>query len=239
MGKKVIIVLLILLVLTPFPVFARAGGGSSGGSGGSGGSGSSSSRHIHGSGEYNRNPIVRVASYLGFGSILVATGGLVVYKRRKYAMNLHRDAKEQLDILDDQDIFWNERDIKKKVEHCYYVIQEAWSKQDLDTLNKYLTPSLYEAWIIKLNWQKYKGQRNVLKSIKLLKHDVVSLYDSENDDEDYFWVYIEGKMDDRMIDDQNQIIESNNDTFVEYWKFLRDGEEIKLDMILQQDEFEK
>ena len=34
-----------------------------------------------------------------------------------------------------------------------------------------------------------------------------------------FWVYIEGKMNDVTIDQQNQVIESYDGVFVEYWKF--------------------
>ena len=49
------------------------------------------------------------------------------------------------------------------------------------------------SWQTKINWNEFQGKRNVLNDIQLLKHDVVSLYDSINDDEDYFWVYIRRK----------------------------------------------
>lgn len=53
-----------------------------------------------------------------------------------------------------------------------------------------------------------------------------------------FWVYIEGMMDDLTIDEQNQVIESYDGVFVEYWKFKRLGNRILLDEIRQQDEYE-
>ena len=63
------------------------------------------------------------------------------------------------------------------------------------------------------------------------------LYDDIDNHQDYFWVYIEGKMNDTMVQDE-QIIESHHDTFVEYWKFIRYGDDILLDEIKQQDEVE-
>lgn len=111
-------------------------------------------------------------------------------------------------------------------------------RQDLKTLKKYLTENLYDAWEAKINWNEFQGKRNELSHIHLLKQNVVNLYDSENDNEDYFWVYIEGKMNDVTVDQQNQVIESYDGVFVEYWKFKRCGKQILLDEVRQQDEYE-
>lgn len=45
-------------------------------------------------------------------------------------------------------------------------------------------------------------------------------------------------MEDLTIDEQNQVIESYDGVFVEYWKFKRSGNRILLDEIRQQDEYE-
>ena len=45
-------------------------------------------------------------------------------------------------------------------------------------------------------------------------------------------------MADLTIDEQNQVIESYDGVFVEYWKFKRLGNRILLDEIRQQDEYE-
>ena len=50
--------------------------------------------------------------------------------------------------------------------------------------------------------------------------------------------YIEEMMEDLTIDEQNQVIESYDGVFVEYWKFKRSGNRILLDEIRQQDEYE-
>lgn len=240
-GLVIISTVGLILMLTTMPLFARAGGGSSGGSsGGSGGSsGGSSAHHSHGrntNSQYSEK--TGVTRLLVYGSVATVMVGCGMYFRQAKARKMHRLAKKQLAILDDNDDFWNEKRIKKEVENCYYAIQQAWSNQDIETLKKYLTPSLLETWQTKLVWQQYQGQRNVLEKVRLLGQGVVEVYDSENDDEDYFWVYLEGKMDDRIIDEKNRIIEQNTDVFVEYWKFQRNGNNIYLDKIYQQDEFE-
>lgn len=226
-----IFVCLLMISLTSLSVEARAGGGGGSG-GGSGGSSSHSSRS-------GRGRTSSLESFLRLGSSVLMIGGLSAYFKRSKAIKAHRAVKKELAILDDQDEFWNEKRIKQEVENCYYAIQLAWSNQDFETLKDYLTPSLLEQWQIKLAWQEYKGQRNVLKKIRLLAQGVVEIYDSENDDEDCFWVYIEGKIDDRIIDTNNRTVERNNDLFIEYWKFQRVKNNIFLDEIYQQDEFEQ
>lgn len=236
----VISIVILILSLSISPLTARAGGGGSsgGGGGGSGGSSSSgSSSHSHGSSNRSSDADdkVRLIGFSGLSLVMVVYG---VHYRRSKAKKMHREAKKQLELLDDSDEFWSEKRIKKEVENCYYAIQMAWSNQDIEALQDYLTPSLLEAWKTKLNWQEYQGQKNVLSKIRLLNQGVVEVYDSENDDEDYFWVYIEGKMDDRIVNSENKIIERNKGVFVEYWKFQRRENNIYLDKVYQKDEFE-
>ena len=58
---------------------------------------------------------------------------------------------------------------------------------------KYLTENLYDAWEAKINWNEFQGKRNELSHIHLLKQNVVNLYDSENDNEDYFGYILKEK----------------------------------------------
>lgn len=241
MKKRIIIsTFFIILCLFTGNCYARAGGGSgSGSSGGSGGGGSSSTSpsyyHGHYYGHRLYNPIVSVIST---GVFIATAYGIHAFQRRYKANKLHQRAKKQLDILDDNDDFWNEERIKKEVKRNYFIIQEAWSKKDLETLKNYLTPQLFDAWQTKMNWQEFQGKKNELSHIQLLKQQVVNLYDSNDDNEDYFWVYIEGKMNDITVDAQNQVIESYDGAFVEYWKFKRSGNRILLDEVRQQEEYE-
>ncbi len=237
MLKKLLIILSIFCVLnfSLVSIEARAGGGSSGGGSGSSG-GSSSTSHSHYDHTSQGGPyssIISTVSFIGFTYFVLQVKR---YYSRIKAKEAHWQLKKQMQTLDDQDEFWNNERIKKAVKESYYKIQEAWSNQDIETLKKYLTPDLLDAWTTKLNWYEYQGKRNILKNIRLIEQDVINLYDSKNDDEDYFWVYIEGKMDDRMIDENQQVVEKNTGIFIEYWKFKRQGQSILLDEIKQEDE---
>lgn len=224
--KKGIIILFVFIVMLQ-PVFARAGGGSAGGGGGGGGSHSS---HPHTSQRKNGSPFVGI---VGTGACIAA---FVYFKRRK-ARLMHQQIEDDLLEASNQDEFWDEKDLKRKVKDKYFVIQEAWSKQDLETLKKHLSEHLYERWQLKIEWQQYQNQSNLLDYIQLFKVMIVDLYDAIDNHQDYFWVYIEGKMKDVLMED-GQILESHQDSFVEYWKFIRQGNDILLDEIKQQEEVE-
>lgn len=148
---------------------------------------------------------------------------------------MHTQAKEQLKEAYESDDFWNESDLKNKVKESYYIIQQAWSDQDLTTLKNYLTDDLYKEWEVKINWQDFRNEKNILDDIRLLKKTIVSAYDDEDDSRDYFWVAIEGKMNDQMIKD-HEIVSESHEVFIEYWKYMRDGDKILLDEVLQEDE---
>ena len=183
--KKIITILSTFLIITLLftgSCYARAGGGSGSGSSGGGGSSSSggNSYHDHYYGRRGRsNPIEGIVM-----TVVVVSGiyGLNASQRRRKARLLHQRTKKQLDILDDEDAFWNEERIKKEVKRNYFIIQEAWSKKDLETLKDYLTPQLLDAWQTKMNWYEFQGRRNELTNIKLIKQHIVNVYDSENND---------------------------------------------------------
>lgn len=223
--KKLLKCLCIALILcfSITPVYARAGGGSSGGSSGSSGGSSSSSHPYHT--RRNSSPIQRFADKIGF---FVAVGGItviVIYQKRYKAITMHKEVKKQLARYPS----FNEKQTNQKVIDAYYNIQKAWANKDMEALKQYLTPSLYEQWETKLNWWEYEGIENKISRITLLKTMIVDVH------EDYFWSYIEGKMHDQMIKN-NEVISTNNNVFIEYWCFKIEDDQIYLDEIKQEDE---
>lgn len=228
--KKIMIVIFIVIFFVS-PVYARAGGGGSGGSSGGGG-GSSPSSHGHHTSEKS--------SYLGrmgsLGGLCLVCGG-IFYLRHRKASALHKKMKPELKAAKENDSFWNENDLLKKVEEIYFIVQRAWSSQDTQTLKQYLTDDLYEQWSVKIEWQKYKHEQNLLDHIRLNVAMVVDIHDDIDDSKDYFWVYIIGRMDDQTVVDEN-VVSRQDDAFVEYWKFQRDGQNIKLADVKQEDEMD-
>lgn len=226
--KKYIFVFLFCFIIMLIPVSARAGGGNGGGSGG----GSSGTPHHYHDND-DRKEIYPGTSFL----VIVGMLGVVYYIKHEKIKKLHKQAKMQINNAYDKDNFWDEKILKQKVKEAYYQIQQAWSQQDLKTLKKYLSDDLYKQWEIKIEWQRYRNERNQLSHILLISKHIVSIYDDDNNDKDYFWVAIEGKMNDVMLSSE-EVVDSNNEVFIEYWKFIRNHDYILLDRILQEDEYD-
>ncbi len=224
--SKYLLLLLVILVLVIIPVSARAGGGG-GGSGGSGGGGS----HHSSSSSNTYNPITSVVAI----SMIIGVFYMLKYSKIR---KMNKETKSNLKNAYDKDDFWSERELKGKVKEVYFIIQKAWSKQDLDTLKLYLTDRLYQQWSIKIEWQKYRHEQNVLTHLRLLSKDLILLNDDEDDTKDYFWVAIEGYMHDSTVVD-DEVVNFNNETFIEYWKFVRNDNSILLDDILQENQIDE
>ena len=82
-------------------------------------------------------------------------------------------------------------------------------------------------------------EQNILQDIRLLKHKVVGVGDSRDDEQDFCWYYIKGRMVDYTIDTcSNQLIQGSTkpSSFEEYWRFQRQDGVFVLDEILQKDE---
>lgn len=219
MTVKKEITFLIVFMLMLQPVFVRAGGGG----------GHSSLPHT----SYQRGNGSPVVGIIGVSACI----GMTVYWRRKKARLMHQEIEENLLEAYSQDTFWNEKKLKKKVREQYFIIQNAWSNQDIEILKQHLSEYLYEQWQMKIEWQQFQEQSNLLEHIQLFKVMIVDLYDAIDNHQDYFWVYIEGKMQDSFIE-EGQVTDSHNETFVGYWKFIRHGNDILLDEMKQQGEVE-
>ncbi|WP_270640248.1 TIM44-like domain-containing protein [Longibaculum muris] len=210
------------------PVYARAGGGNGGDSGSSSGNGysyyeyhdysnGSSSSHI------DSIILVGVGGFLLFGGIMNAFN-----KNKQNVVKSHMWEKAQ-----QVDPFWDEHILSDKISKSYFTIQQAWSDQNIQLLKLYLTPSLWKEWELKIQNQIDKGERNLLTDVALLDFSITDILLEEES----FYVYIKGKMNDRTIDKNNQVIEFHDQEFIEYWKFKRVDENILLDEIRQKDEY--
>ena len=224
---------LMLFLLSPMALQARAGGGGS--SGGGGGSSGGSSSHSSGHARGTSSPLSSLVSGGAF-MLMAGAGGII------FAVHLHRKhsaSRALLKQIDDQDYHWNEAVLDERVEKTYYAVQRAWSDMDLDALRAYLSTRLYGRWQVKLASMEMNHEQNILQDVRLLKHKVVGVGDSRDDEQDFCWYYIKGRMVDYTIDTcSNQLIQGSTkpSSFEEYWRFQRQDGVFVLDEILQKDE---
>ena len=213
----------------------RAGGGSSGSHSSSGGS--SSSRH-YGRRGYS-SPISNIISAIIFIIIIFASTIILYFKVLRASFN----SKRYLRLLDNKDITWKYKTIENRVIETFYVVEEAWTNNDINKAKDYMDKDLYENFKSKLEWMDINNRRNILKKIRLVNLKPVSVYDDKDDKKDLIWFYIKGKMIDYIVDTKTKSIVSGttkNKSFVEFWKFVKnDNNEWVLSEILQEDESSK
>lgn len=214
----------------------RAGGGSSGGSHSSSG-GSSSSRH-YGRRGYS-SPLSNIISAIIFILILFASTIILYFKVLRASFN----SKRYLRLLDNKDITWKYKTIEKRVIETFYIVEEAWTNNDMVKAKDYMDKDLYENFKSKLEWMDINNRRNILKKIRLVNLKPVSVYDDKDDDKDLIWFYIKGKMIDYIVDTKTKNIvsgDTKNRSFVEFWKFVKnENNNWVLSEILQEDESKK
>ncbi|MBR3162108.1 MAG: Tim44 domain-containing protein [Bacilli bacterium] len=225
-----VLIIIIILKLLPIQVYARAGGGG-GGSGGGGGGGSAGSSS--GGSGYNSNPISNILGWIVFISITFSSAIVMKIKITKYRYNAAKEFKNT---------DWNYRELIKRVEKTYFILQKAWTKNDIKPAKSYLTKELYESYDSKLQWMEVSNKRNVLKKIRLLNVYPISVKDEKGNKNDIVYMYIKGKMVDYTINIlTNEVIEGDNisRSFVEYWVFVKNHKnEWVLSKIYQHDELD-
>ena len=141
--------------------------------------------------------------------------------------------------IDDLDAIWDENHIYERVEEIFYAVQNAWTTKSLEELQPYLSDALMENWKTKLDWMDIRRERNILENIQLLSRSILGIYDDIDDRKDMVWFYIEGKMIDYTIhEDDGSLLDGDKQahSFVEFWKLIRKDDEFYLDEIRQKAE---
>ena len=150
----------------------RAGGVSSSGSHSS--SGGSSSRH-YGRRGYS-SPLSNIISAIIFIIIIFASTIILYFKVLRASFN----SKRYLRLLDNKDITWKYKTIEKRVIETFYVVEEAWTNNDINKAKDYMDKDLYESFKSKLEWMDINNRRNILKKIRLVNLKPVSVYDDKD-----------------------------------------------------------
>lgn len=148
--------------------------------------------------------------------------------------------RKHFKLLSEKAIAWDYKKMKDQVINAFYIIQQSWSHMDMFPAKEYMTESLYERFTTKLEWMKIQNKQNILEKIQLIDVKPISFQDHINDNKDYIWFYMKAKMIDYVIDSKTNKkiggISTFRFSFIEFWKFTREGERWVLSKILQEDE---
>lgn len=234
MKRLIVVLLTILLVCTCLTVAVcgeelRAGGGTTGGGDGGGGSSPGGSLRRREGSLLVDILILIFAPFLLFGSAI-----FFWWQTTKRA----RKAKKLMKQMAESDNAWLFADMKAVVKEGFYAIQNAWAGLDMTPAAPYMSAALQEEFQTKLNWMKYRGERNVLQDIQLKKALPVAVYDDADNTKDQVWFYIKGKMIDYTVNEAGVKISGSQSPscFVEYWQFVRRDDRWVLNKILQKNQ---
>lgn len=229
-----LLILLFLFSLCTAPVHARAGGGS----GGRGHSGGGRSHHSDYSshdphfyhGRNTNSPFSELIPFLQLG-----LAGIVINTiKNRHLIKAKIKTKNNMKKNN-----INYKTIKKRINKTYFVIQNAWSNNDMSPAIEFMTPELMETFNIKLQWMNFANKKNIMSSIRLLYGYPIFL---DCRTKNKMWVYIKGKMIDYVINTKtNEIISGSttNEKFIEYWLFTKnENNEWVLSQIKQENELD-
>lgn len=229
---QLIAIISIIVVFTAMVLFARAGGG--GGSDSGGGSGSSS-----GGGDgigFLIYLIIRLLIELPFPLNVISVGLLVggfllfSYKTKKKVREQTiynqlptgdgvKKAKGYDNFLKNNPDF-NEETFKANVKTAFLKIQEAWDRQDISGVRKFISDGVYQRFNTQFEMMQLLRQRNKLEDIQ-----VKNIYIDQVESDglyDIIHTAIHASITDRFISEMDPSLNSGGEEeFVEYWSFLK------------------
>lgn len=206
--------------------------------------GGSSSGHVsHSSSSSKSNSNYNIIDVIAFYILGVGISSFSVILFRMKIIKAKIHSRHLMRMLSNKDEAWKYKNVQKQVEKAYFIIQKAWTEQNINQAKEYLDKELFENFQSKIEWMQIRREKNILKKISLIDASPILINDRKNDEKDYVWYYIRGSMIDYTINiDTMEKVDGRKfkTRFTEYWKFIRkDNDKWVLCKILQEDEKEQ
>lgn len=223
----------ILLILAS-GAFARAGGGGSYGGSSSGGGGSGG-----GGAGYIFYLLIRLAIYkplIGVPLLIVVIILMIKFGRKAKGgyethtitragklrrQQEHQEMQNALDALKQRDTKFTQEGFLQKANMAFIALQEAWSNQNLSSVNQFISDGIDERFSLQFEMQKAEGYRNKIENITVQNSKIVGVFSDSHFDTIH--VEITAMIDDTDVDLKTgkRIRKNTSAPFTEYWSFLR------------------
>jgi preprotein translocase subunit SecG len=211
-----VLLLVLSFLLFTNEVFARGGGGGSGGGGGGGGSGGSG----------GGSPIA-----LAIWVIVFLIIGICSWYIRKQKI---KKAKEIITKAEATDSAWQESALTARVSDVFIRFQKDWSDYNSEAMKEYCMPKFQEKMMLDLAVLQLENRKNLVNNPNLKGVAILEAKDEIDNTKDNFTAEVSAQANDQLIDTKtNSILMTENTPFTEYWNFLRDGDNWKLNTIKQ------
>lgn len=194
-----------VLFLTPLCCFARAGGG--GGSVGTFGAGTPS----NGS---------RVSGAIIFFIVFSCIAIYLKYTNRQLEAK-NKKVQRLLSEISRNNPMWIEEKLLQQAMERFFELQQAWSDQNLEVMQKLLHPLLYPVWLTRINQQLDRNEKNIVSEISIRHIQIVNVLTRKNSGYDSFTVSIDARAKDQLLKKNGKLTPSRKKSFIEFWTFRR------------------
>ena len=109
---------------------------------------------------------------------------------------------------------------RQKVADAFHKIQAAWSAQNLAEVRPFISDGIYQRFATQFRMMAQLQQRNLLSNVRILGMEPVAA--ARDGDYDVLQVYVAAAMNDAFVCELDHSLDSEgDDSFVEYWSFIR------------------
>lgn len=220
---------------SPIFIFARGGGGGSGGGGGdsgggsssySGSSGSTQPMYQHGSCSSSIQNQTEEDCLHGQRVGNIFTIAVFVFFATFIPLFFYLNNKKRKEK--------QEPVLSKKTEEIYFQFQKAWSEFDIATLEKITSARFYKQLVLELAVLKNEHREDRMTNVKLLSNYVDKTKYQSSETLNMYKAEVSGKANDILYDTELQEeLYADNSSFTEYWTFVMENDNWKLDIIDQ------
>lgn len=218
---------LVLMLMMLMCVVAQGRVGGAGGHGGGGHSSGSHSSSSHSSGGYHSSYSHSYSSHSGgggggdeFGFLIVVAVILGIIIIGAIALKKTTTVRGDEEALPESQPFPEGLD-EQKISTAFMAIQDAWQRQDLAGVRRWLSDGMYQRLTLQIQMMRILGQKNLLKNIQVGGISIASSRVSGN--YQTVEVAIAFSMDDSFISNKYPQFneEYTGDSAIEYWTFIK------------------
>ena len=109
---------------------------------------------------------------------------------------------------------------RQKVTDAFLRIQAAWSAQSLAEVRPFISDGIYQRFATQFRMMALLKQKNALSNVRILRIEPVAA--TRDGEYDVLQVYISAAMNDAFVCELDHSLDTEgDDSFVEYWSFIR------------------
>ena len=168
---------------------------------------------------------------IAIGAIVGMAAGLHGWIKKAKQSSMVSSA---LRIAEKNDYIWNEKRLVSYTQGIFLKFQKDWSEFNTESMGRYLSPAYQNHVGLMLQALKAAHRINLVQDITITSAIITGVTDSVDDSEDSFLVGFTVSAHDQLFDDRdNRLLFQDNNSFTEFWRFKRSGNDWLLDGILQ------